>query len=128
MLKSQAFGSSTRVASATLQRSLLAARSSNAGAGGLIPACWNNNNNNFQKQRSSKIIRTGRLRLVCPEIKAGLATTAVPTTTVTTKIIVKKITGEITSSTFINEKQAIEKLLKLEFASILMDPSKFPKQ
>ena len=119
MLKSQGVGCSTRVAPATLchlQRPSLG-RGINAGVS--FPF-WNNPGN----KQKAKSISNGRLRLVSREIKAALTTVAEPTTTVLTKVIVKKITGEITSSTLLMESKALDKLLKLEFASILVDPSK----
>ncbi|XP_022958148.1 linoleate 13S-lipoxygenase 2-1, chloroplastic-like [Cucurbita moschata] len=117
MLKSQGVGCSTRVAPATLchlQRPSLG-RGINAGVS--FPF-WNNPGN----KQKAKSISNGRLRLVSREIKAALTTVAEPTTTVLTKVIVKKITGEITSSTLLMESKALDKLLKLEFASILVDP------
>ncbi|XP_022148710.1 linoleate 13S-lipoxygenase 2-1, chloroplastic-like [Momordica charantia] len=120
MLKGQGFGCSTGAAAPAslshLQRPLLC--STNAGAAFLPhyskPSC--------QKQRSSKSSRNGRLRLVCREIKAAIATAAEPTTTVQTKVVVQKVTGEITSSTIVRDvKPDVEKFLKLEFASNLLD-------
>ena len=82
---------------------------------------WNKPGN----KQKAKSISNGRLRLVSREIKAAaLTTVAEPTTTVLTKVIVKKITGEISSSTLFMERKALDKLLKLEFASIFVDPSK----
>ncbi|XP_022153765.1 linoleate 13S-lipoxygenase 2-1, chloroplastic-like [Momordica charantia] len=120
MLKGQGFGCSPRAAAPAslrhLQRPLLS--SINAGAA-FMP---HYSNSRWQKQKSSKSSRNGRLRLVCREIKAALATAAEPTTTVQTKVVVKKITGEITSSTLLRDAKDVEKFLKLEFASNQLDP------
>ncbi|CAK9314162.1 unnamed protein product, partial [Citrullus colocynthis] len=111
MLKSRGFGSPTMVAPANfcgLQRRL-----------GLVHYRKKKNNNVEIKIKK----KNGGVRLVSGGgiIKAALATAAEPTTSVITKVIVKKITGEITSSKIIKENEAPPKLLQLGFASMLLD-------
>lgn len=121
MLKSLGCGSSTQVASATLchlQRS-----SSHSGA--LFQPYPNDINLKKQLMRGKKSKNNGGLRLVSGGgiIKAALAISAEPTTTVITKVIVKKITGVTSSSNLTNGSQPPQKFLQLGFASTLLDPS-----
>lgn len=130
MLKSQGLGSSIGVAPVSLHhtRTSLARRGTDGSA--LVP--YQNNNDLQKKLRGIKIKNNndnGGLRSLSGSgiIKAALATATETTTSVITTVTVKKITGEITSSTIVKENQlaAPPKFLQLGFASILTDPSKF---
>ncbi|KGN54488.2 linoleate 13S-lipoxygenase 2-1, chloroplastic [Cucumis sativus] len=128
MLKSQGLGSSIGVAPVSLHhtRTSLARRGIDGSA--LVP--YQNNNDLQKKLRGIKIKNNndnGGLRSLSGSgiIKAALATATETTTSVITTVTVKKITGEITSSTIVKENQlaAPPKFLQLGFASILTDPS-----